>query len=367
MSESKHKKIVDTLKGEILSGKYSNVRSFPSERALVSRFRASRPTVRIAIQTLRAQGLVMQRQGSGTSVTKAGSRRKIGLVVPDVSQSEYFLRIVRELMRVAEREQYSLVFTEIAGKTSAERIANAERLVADLIRQDVSGVIFQPIVYCADGNAVSARLLAQLDAAHIPVILCDNDFTEGASRHDVVGTNDIRAGRTMYAHLVACGARRICFFMRPHAPQTHMDRYRGMAVACLASKTSCFTQNSLLVAEPDDAAAIRRRLRAGRVDAFMCGDDETAARLLQTLNKLGYAVPEDLKVSGFNDLHVASLLSPSLTTMRISCEQIADAACMRLIARLRNPALPPAEQIFPAQLIVRESTSDSQSRRGKRK
>ena len=366
MAESKHQRIVETLKREILSGKYSATRAFPSERALASRFKASRPTVRIALQTLRAQGLVTQRQGSGTAVTSAGARRKIGLVIPDVSQSEYFVRIVRELIRVAEREQYSLVFTEVTGKTPDERIASAERLVADLIRQDVSGVIFQPIEYCADGNALSARLLAQLDAAHIPVVLCDNDFTDGESRHDVVGTSDIRAGRAMHDHLVACGARRICFFMRPYAPQTHKDRYRGMAMAGLASGADVLRRQALLVAEPDDAAAIRRSLRAGRVDAFMCGDDETAARLMRTLGKIGCAVPESVMVSGFNDLHVASLLSPSLTTMRISCEQIADAACLRLIARLRNPGLPPTEQLFPAQLVVRESTSKHHRTGGKR-
>lgn len=47
MSESKNKTIVDTLKREILSGRYSITRAFPSERALAVRFKASRPTLRI--------------------------------------------------------------------------------------------------------------------------------------------------------------------------------------------------------------------------------------------------------------------------------------------------------------------------------
>ena len=159
MSESKNKTIVDTLKREILSGQYSITRAFPSERALAVRFKASRPTVRIAIQELRALGLVARRQGAGTTVTEVGARRKVGLIIPDVSQSEYFVRIVRELIRVAERERYTLVFAEISGATVAERAAEAERLVEYLIEQNVSGVIFQPIEYFEDGETFNRRML----------------------------------------------------------------------------------------------------------------------------------------------------------------------------------------------------------------
>jgi len=83
-------------------------------------------------------------------------------------------------------------------------------------------------------------------------------------------------------------------------------------------------------AQPDDAAVIQRFIRRNKVDAFMCGDDETAAKLMQTLHKLGYSIPRDVLVSGFNDLRVARLLSPALTTLRMNCEAIADAAFERL-------------------------------------
>lgn len=52
----------------------------------------------------------------------------------------------------------------------------------------------------------------------------------------------------------------------------------------------------------------------------------------------------------------AGLLTPPLTTMRISCEEIADAAFERLVTRISNPDLPPTEVLLPAELVVREST-----------
>ena len=114
--------------------------------------------------------------------------------------------------------------------------------------------------------------------------------------------------------------------------------------------------DSVLVAETSDISAIRKYLRSRKVDAFMCGDDETAAGLLQTLNRMGVVVPKYVMVTGFNDLSLAGLLTPPLTTMRISCEEIADAAFERLVTRISNPDLPPTEVLLPAELVVREST-----------
>ena len=61
-------------------------------------------------------------------------------------------------------------------------------------------------------------------------------------------------------------------------------------------------------------------------DAFICGNDHTAARLLQTLGAIGKQVPRDVLLAGFDDVACAQLLSPPLTTMRQPCEEIAAVA-----------------------------------------
>ena len=356
MSATKYSTLFDTLKNEILSGKYRSDFPFPSVRALINRFKLSDRTVRHALDELYAQGLISRKQGRGTFVSGNVASRTIGLIMPDVTQSEYFVRIFRELIRVAESRQYKLLFGEIQGTTAKDRAACAERLVNDFIVQRVSGVIFQPIEYYADGDDFNRRMLSRLTNARIPVVLCDNGVAVNDNRHDIVGTDNIRAGMELYRHLVDRGARRICFFMRPHAPQTHEGRIRGMILAKLSGWQGSVCGDERLVCEPDDIAAIRRRVKSGRVDAFLCGDDETAAKLMQTLDRIGCAVPGKVLVAGFNDLRIASLLSPPLTTMRISCEQIAEAAFMRLLARINSPKLPPTAILLPAELVPRAST-----------
>ena len=91
-------------------------------------------------------------------------------------------------------------------------------------------------------------------------------------------------------------------------------------------------------------------------DAFICGNDRTAARLLQTLGAIGKQVPRDVLLAGFDDVACAQLLSPPLTTMRQPCEEIAAVAVRTLLERIRAPSLPSREIDLEATLVVREST-----------
>ena len=87
---TKYGLLVETLKSEILSGKYGPQNPFPSIRALIRRFRLSDSTVQKAIDELAAKGLVSRKQGRGTFVTGCGLSRTIGLIVPDHGRSEFF-------------------------------------------------------------------------------------------------------------------------------------------------------------------------------------------------------------------------------------------------------------------------------------
>lgn len=350
-------RIFETLKSEILGGRYSLQAPFPSVARMARRFNVSSMTAVKVLDKLKEGGFLRTRQGSGTFLTRHAALRKIGLIMPDVAQTEYFLRISRELMRVAERAQYELLFGEVCGASAQARAARAEALARDFVRQGVAGVIFQPIEYYDGGDDFNRRMLDRLEASRIPVVLCDNAPDPDACRHDVVGNDNIAAGARMYRHLAASGATRVCFFMRPYSAQTHVARAQGATLARLPGMTGTVCREALLVAEPDDARAVARRVAVGKVDAFMCGDDETAVALMQTLRRLGLSVPDDVLVAGFNDLNVARLLSPPLTTMRVNCEQIAGAAFARLVARIADPGLPPTAIHLPVELVVRESTA----------
>ena len=103
----------------------------------------------------------------------------------------------------------------------------------------------------------------------------------------------------------------------------------------------------------DFPACVRRK----RPDAVICSSDTVAAQVLKRLSGAGIRVPEDVMVTGVNDLPLSSLTTPTLTTIHQPCFEIARAAFETLETRLANPEDPPRRIFLPAPLVVRESTA----------
>ena len=200
-------------------------------------------------------------------------------------------------------------------------------------------------------------MLALFDKAEIPVVLIDRDIDMEADlvRHDFVGMDNISAGRAIGAHLLACGAKRVRFLMRPKCASVIRDRFDGVVSALGAERAKACA----IVADPDDAAAIKAVFsrRTGRPDAVVCESDYVAAVLGNTLAKLGLAVPEKVMLAGFDDVRCAVSMTPSLTTIHQPCADIARVAYRTLRERIIDASLPPRRILIPATLVVRESTA----------
>lgn len=360
--ESKSSRLYMQLKNEILSGRYTKSCAFPSEVALSRRFGVSRSMMTNVVRELERDGFVSRSQGSGTFVTKRGASRKIGLLVPGIAITDFFKPVVSEINRLAANEGYELRFREVWSATHNERIAQMREFAAEFIRGGVAGVIYEPLAG-EDGDAINARILNLFDRKKIPVVLLDSDITRfpDRSRYDVVGVNDIEAGARIVKHLVSVGAKRIHFLIGKLFPPTFANRLAGAESQLRLAGAKIPRGGNVLSAEADDLAALKRYLKRQpkRPDAFVCSNDAIAAVFKQTLEKAGLRVPDDVMLTGFADLSVASLMTPTLTTVRQNREHMAQVAFRRLMERIEDPALPPCDIFLPAPLVVRGSTRRS--------
>lgn len=349
--------LVETLKGQMLNGKYDATRPFPSMRALIRRFGMSKTTVQRALDELFHLGLISREQGRGTFVTARGSSRKIGLIVPGVAYSEFFPPIVNEISRLSQKDGYTLIFGAMTSQDPEERARQAKKFARQLIKNDVSGVIYQPLEFLSNLTEKNREITNLFKRASIPVVLVCADFVSPPDRsgYDVVGIDNVEAGALVARHLVVAGARRICFLMRPNRGMSIRNRYRGLAIALQCEDRVCCTCDQL-VAQPDDLAAVKKFLKRCKPDAFVCGSDSDAAKFKVTLEKAGLKVPHDVLLAGFNDVQIASLLTPLLTSVRIPCKDIAATAFYRLLARIANPGLPPMDCLLSVELVERGST-----------
>lgn len=356
---AKYKEIVQTLKDEILGGRFVNGHAFPSSIMLARRFKTARATIRRALDELHHQGLVCSQRGRGTFVTKSARERKIGLIVPDVSYCETFPVVESVISHLCRQEGYTPVFGNAQPLSiSAAGVEHAFELAEDFVRQGVKGVIFNPIMFTEDTVGVNRRLLSIFDRADVPVVLLDSDFMPfpERSKYDLVGIDNMSAGMQLARHLLAQGARNIHVFLRPNWASSTWGRMYGVSAAVVAAGGR-WTSDNVFIAEPEDIDALRRHFRKRpHPDAFICGNDTTAARFRQTLAAAGYDVPRDLLLAGFDDVQIASLLMPPMTSSAWPCEACAEAAYRRLLARMAHPDLPRADIFLPSPIAVRAST-----------
>ena len=355
------KEIAKRIVEDIISGAYSKTGKLPSEGTLSELFGVSRMTLRGALDEVRRQGLIEKRNGSGSFLTKRGLRRSglIGLVMPDYEAYGFFSEIKKEAERHAKLLGYrvSLAFTRESGHEAAVR--DIRRKVRRLAVARAEGVIFRPFVPEAliDANQEIVRILRN---AEIPVVLIDSDITRPPERSDcdLVAVNNIGAGRQIASHLRECGYGRIAFLMQnrnPHSNANWGNRLFGLAGEL--ALMGCDEGVRRLEFSPDDEAAIASLMRSRRrPDAIVCGNDEHAARLLETLVRTGSRVPEDIAVVGFDDIEIARSTNPPLTTVSQPVRKLAATAFKSLLARIRYPNNDPREILLDARLVVRRST-----------
>ena len=91
------------------------------------------------------------------------------------------------------------------------------------------------------------------------------------------------------------------------------------------------------------------------VSAIVAGDDEIALGVLSGLNQNGARVPDDISLVGFDDIEELKLVSPPLTTVRVSKEKVGEELARLLFELLGHPDLPPMKRVVPTELVIRDS------------
>ena len=352
--ERKYRAVANELRDNILSGKYAPGAAFPSVKMLCRRFNVSHLTAVKAIETLKGMGLVCARNGVGTFVRRRMT--SIGLIVPMLRQAEIFPPICHEISRMCQERGIAVDFADISvhvpKKVGDRVVATARRMAGS----DVSGVIFHPVDFGDGAAKANCEVEEIFHSAGIPLVLLDSDLDSRSPdrRFDFVGIDNRAIGRNAGLHVIERGAKSIAFVAWESMSANVVLRMAGL-MSAIATKhgAKLAGKYSWMRDEPKLAELWRRRLP----DAIVCSSDLVAAHVLKLLPKLRKCCPQDVLVTGVNDVDLATLVSPPLTTIRQPCEAIARAAFETLLWRMENHVEPPRRIFVSADLVVRESTT----------
>ena len=363
--EMKHGAISRELGTEISAGKYPPQSRLPSEAQLMARFKVSRPTVGRALRDLQGQDLIERRAGSGTyvkvrsasSVTKS-TFQQLGLILTSVGKPEIFDIICGELANLARVHNYGLWWDGTSRFRTDTKLTtqDVEDLCEQFIEKGVAGVFFVPFEHTSDNMSASNRIIQQLHHAGIPVVLIDRDVGPFPHRNtlDLVGIDNFAGGYFLAEHLIKLGMRRIGCCSLPFSAPPVEGRIAG-ARAAMHEHDLQMPKAFVQTGDPSDPKFVRGFIKSQQLEAVMCTTDLVAAKFLQTLARINISVPREIRLVGFDDLRVASLLTVPLTTMHQPCRDIAVTAFNCLLERMSDPTLPPRAILLSPRLVVRHS------------
>ena len=271
---------------------------------------------------------------------RMGRGHILALVVPGIT-NPFFGGVMLGAERAARAHHYRTVLVNTEEDEPWER-----ELISALTAHAVDGFVLW---------SVDRRRLSALDGLRGRMVLVESDVTEIPSVHlDVAG-----GVRAVMRHLLDLGHRRIAHLAASYIDPTFTIRSveyeRCLGSAGLERRPGDVARAGFGLQEATEAA--HRLLQQGfPPTAVLCDDDLLAAGVYRAARDRGLDVPRDLAVAGFDDIELAQILDPPLTTVAIPAERVGGEA-VDLLVRVLDGAEVGAAHPIPLRLVVRGSTA----------
>ncbi len=267
---------------------------------------------------------------------------KIGIVVPSIS-SAYYGAVLEGVERIFWEHGYHIVLCNTANSH------RREQAVLNLFEEDrVDGVI----VFSSHLTADELTLALGKQRAAITI---NADVEPGVAGS--IFTDELKSMETAVTHLMNYGRRCIGYVSWDVPTYASRERKRGFVEALKAADLPVASEWIVNSHRRTGYTTTRQLLESERaIDSLICFNAEIAAGALRACHDLGLRVPDDVAVIGYDDIFLAELLTPSLTTLRLQLtkREVGALAARMLLERIEGH--PTQDQVLlNHELIVRES------------
>lgn len=294
------------------------------------------PPVEAAIKAVIAQLGYRSNPLAQSMIT--GRTKTIGLSVLDIG-NPYFTNIVKGANRVALAHGYALLLVD------TEENPTRERPLLEALSRRVDGMLVFSRMQEAEMHWIGELgkplvMFGSLSELKLPSVSCDEHL----------------AGYMMARHLVSLGHKRIAYlgFSKSLCDQL---RLAGICdfLATAEQQPSTFDAKAPSAAEGERFCS-SIMLGPTQPDAVICYNDLMAMGFMKAAKSLGFQVPTDVSVSGFDNIQYGSYTSPALTTIDLQTEDMGATAMEKLLAIIAGKPIADDTKITP-QLILRDSVT----------
>ncbi|MCX4726983.1 LacI family DNA-binding transcriptional regulator [Streptomyces sp. NPDC090052] len=275
----------------------------------------------------------------------------VGLITPEL-ENPIFPALAQVIGQALTRQGYTPVLATQTPGGSTE-----DELTEMLVERGVAGIIFVSGLH-ADTTA-DMRRYEQLRAQGVPYVLV-NGFSAKVQA-PFISPDDRAAMRLAVTHLASLGHTRIGLALGPRRFVPVLRKTEGFQAemrarfGLSAAESGKLIQHSLFTLEGGQAAA--SELIASGCTAVVCASDMMALGAIRAARQLGFDVPRDISVVGFDDSPLIAFTDPPMTTIRQPVTAMGQAAVRTLLEEVGGTPAPHSEFVFMTELVVRGSTA----------
>lgn len=270
--------------------------------------------------------------------------RVIGVIVPDITNA-HFARLVLEIEKYLFDFSYSTV---ICNTNESEELE--QKHVDTLISQRVSGILF-----------ISG--IKHYNLNDIAVVYLDRRPEGYNEKNDcLIESNNESGGYLATKRLIECGCKKIAMLYSYHMDYNQKMRYQGYAKALKENGMTETVINVNDISAPLATAKVKEYIDSGEIfDGLVCTTDILAVGAIIGLQEKSLLVPEQVKVTGYDDSMIASLYNPSISSIHQSVLDMARNSVDILLDMVEDDRIECLHSILPVRLIERDTTKMTKS------
>lgn len=266
------------------------------------------------------------------------TRKLIGVVLPNLTNP--FFSAMMQRMDDCKADDVDLCFIATSSTDFKDNIHH-------LVERGIDGLIIGR--YVNDPH----QLNDYLSKHHVPYVLLDQSEDHGYT--DIIRTNEIEGGQTAARHLIDLGHQQLAI-IQPHELIANMkDRVKGFEHTCQSHQLPAPVR---ICTELSKAGGrdIATKLVEHHVTGVFAINDELAIGCIRGLTECGKSVPDDLSVVGYDDIDMAGYMTPALTTIAQSVDDIVHISLQLITDKINGRPHENKRVELPTQLMQRETT-----------
>jgi LacI family transcriptional regulator len=274
-----------------------------------------------------------------------GLSYNIGVIIPEHfvgDDRSYYFGVFKHISKILEKYGYCGILQVINSEEE-------EKLILPRFYYDkkVDGLIVL--------GQINKKYIKVLQGIEIPVVFLD--FYDENSNIDSVNVDNFNGAHELTNYLIKSGHTQIAFVGDIYATSSIQDRYLGYCKSLLEHGIK-LDRDYIICDRDAHGKYIDIHFPEKMPTAFVCNCDGVAYNVILKLKDMGYSVPEDFSVVGFDNDIFATLSDPQITTIQVDVEEMARTVTKFILEKVKKENKKYGKAQIKGKIVIRDSVKN---------